>query len=1180
MSDATERFVTDSVFRRRGPSTGVAELTRLAHILTHHEFVHARHAHNSPFIGAINRFSLSKADPPNYNKLEMVESWRDKILSKMYDECSPKNAKGKGSWKKRGIKHPNILSPPKTPDSYLHNSEFGTSEDEWNNQSWGMRDQANTDSPALDDTLVYLKTRLSDVKFSVAGLGGAKEGDATLLTEEEQVAICDAVRANPVLLGRESKFDNSLPEDQLRSKHMEKWHSLANEKSLGDTWWDSLARWAGRDGGLEEIFLTLSKGGPNPRTEPLLIFRLKQLVSASTHRRVSDAPPEGTFVLPTPPSAEKQEELQKTVEVQPRSSDVGIGTPWFKQETTHLLLKLGYYVGETVTVEASTEARTTYKVADGNGTIVYGYTELTSSKETLIDVGGFARWRLESGGKSWYDRELVSARYEELGEPHPGDEYTGLWRLGERHDQNENAASTMSFVDGGKYVGMWKADKPHGNGTYYHPNGWKWQGEWDDGLRTAKLSLFYTPRALWAKRGRKGFWPYDAHQFKTCETYALEEASENVEGHEHEMDPDGTADDEIEARGGPVEAAKRIVVQLPDYPSFVGAKFKDKVILRASDEETFKAIQKAFEEVSPAELCKGRDTNGYVWRDGSKRYHEIVPVSVFDVDYTYHAPVRHAYEEAVFRVQENRERWDAMEKAWYASQKDEELRKPKWVEVKYQDPTTKQEIKYVSKNQDRKFYNGPRSAKFPIFKASPSNPEGAGVRILPLQFEKYYRNDPNVVPVKIAVEASNDYEDDSAVITRYYRRPHNLEEANSADAEMLEQVITRTDKLYGLKGEKLFETTNALSQEPPLKTKLNEKLLYHSTSSSKIESILANGIDGYYAGKGIFGAVCYFADDPGKCDQYARLSRDNSSRQSTHFDVRMRRRFGIHLGMFKDAVRSLTSGLLNEGTQDIFYMFVCRACLGCPMLLDQKGCCVENAAGNVGSWEAHHVKQHTVDSKTKVLKANPAVRMPCWVTAKWMPPGNTEEIKMQAKRIPTIPDIPTNTPTWTQKNGHPLSSSDFITALKTANNNNTKLRSQVKFNEAYDSLIGYGWGTRCGAPQQARMRFREFMLARKDPRHPSSVAARPTHLVAYKRMGSWPARYEQGKFRLDEFSQNDKPAHFGSQWVRSYDSLWDKTVNDQHIDGPLTATENYPRLEPINNGVATTEPYYDSSDFD
>jgi hypothetical protein len=62
-------------------------------------------------------------------------------------------------------------------------------------------------------------------------------------------------------------------------------------------------------------------------------------------------------------------------------------------------------------------------------------------------------------------------------------------------------------------------------------------------------------------------------------------------------------------------------------------------------------------------------------------------------------------------------------------------------------------------------------------------------------------------------------------------------------------------------------------------------------------------------------------------------------------------------------------------------------------------------------------------------------------------------------------------------------------------------------------------------------------------------------------------RYPQGTFELDA-DGNDTPADFGARWMRQYDTFWDKNVLGEHINGPKTASENYPRLERLHDGIA------------
>jgi hypothetical protein len=56
------------------------------------------------------------------------------------------------------------------------------------------------------------------------------------------------------------------------------------------------------------------------------------------------------------------------------------------------------------------------------------------------------------------------------------EKYTGYWKYDKKHGQGTNLYTT-----GDKYIGEWKDGKIHGQGTYISANGEKYVGEWQDG---------------------------------------------------------------------------------------------------------------------------------------------------------------------------------------------------------------------------------------------------------------------------------------------------------------------------------------------------------------------------------------------------------------------------------------------------------------------------------------------------------------------------------------------------------------------------------------------------------------------------------------------------------------------------------------------------------------------------
>ena len=61
-----------------------------------------------------------------------------------------------------------------------------------------------------------------------------------------------------------------------------------------------------------------------------------------------------------------------------------------------------------------------------------------------------------------------------------GEKYVGEWKDGKRHGQGTN-----TWADGDKYVGEWKDGEKHGQGTYTFVGGAKYVGEFKGGEKPA-----------------------------------------------------------------------------------------------------------------------------------------------------------------------------------------------------------------------------------------------------------------------------------------------------------------------------------------------------------------------------------------------------------------------------------------------------------------------------------------------------------------------------------------------------------------------------------------------------------------------------------------------------------------------------------------------------------------------
>ena len=68
-------------------------------------------------------------------------------------------------------------------------------------------------------------------------------------------------------------------------------------------------------------------------------------------------------------------------------------------------------------------------------------------------------------------------------------------------DQNQyygNCFGTYTSANGNKYVGEWKDDKFHGQGTETWPDGGKYVGEFRDDKRNGQGTYTYGPSSKWA----------------------------------------------------------------------------------------------------------------------------------------------------------------------------------------------------------------------------------------------------------------------------------------------------------------------------------------------------------------------------------------------------------------------------------------------------------------------------------------------------------------------------------------------------------------------------------------------------------------------------------------------------------------------------------------------------------
>ena len=1406
-ADATlRRMESDATFRERGPTTGAADLARLAHELMHSPCYHGKRVYHArrAETGLANRFALDLvpgkkgADDP-HNVPGKLAKWQEEILGAMYNHWSPNQ-----NWENRGIAN-KWYPTTQFSNRRFADRKWGSEEAVWRTSDdkgapvnlmltepvypWAMNKAApanvNTSDLRLtkqDMRLImvksetvppsvinYLRDQLRIRRYKVPGFSETMP----LLNEKEIEAICGAVRevdSGYVLAGwRERNKDGTLfSPDDLDHKESQQnmkdltdadktekimhnaayWVSQRESNQIVDSWWDSLLLWVDERGPLGAL-LNGANGGTSGR--PALLNTLTAVMDGTLK-----LPGPGS-VLPTPPAPVVAQQTQPpapgttpdalvtlTLNVNPYGAPLAPPRKppekypvnelndsmdavsrsrsrfaWSRQ--VHIEIPGGYYVGQVeardqtvVDADGDLFLEDATVIPAGHGHAIYGYRTQLSGNSAAV----FSEHRLANNGVAWGVKP-----HGDLSLLHPGDEYTGLWKNGLRHDDGGQylfGTSTMLYKDGSKYVGMWSNGKPHGIGSFYSCDGWKYTGKFEDGFRVTEIGTYFTPMERWSRKGRRGFFPADYLKFVLCEDWALkladEDHSETYRTALLTMDGEPEPPDEDpennkagkEYHGGPVAAARRVVVEGVNYPTLQGNKFRNRVLLRFASTKTLNVIKEAFKVTCPSDLGCGRDVTGYLADDWSRRYHQIKPIAVYTVDYTYHQRVSDAYRRCVFRVRDNRSRWLEVESRWRTANSERLAQQtansiPKWIAKADLGGTSQASLSYgrfhVDPAPQYLAYPGPRTHKFPIFLATKENPEGTGIVVA--------ADDPSKEAVVSIM--TPDQKGDGAPGAVGYRPPKDFAEAVGPNGELTSQVVTRTDTLFGWDGARLLDPVDkygfrieTVSSEDPLDLAVNEKLLFHGTASAFVERIVANGFDGFMAGAGIYGTVNYFAEDPGKADQYGRLSRKNKTghfcgAQTSHYDLRLRQRLGISDKDLDDAVVSKESGLDDNGAKDVFYMFVARVCLGTPMLVDEDATVYENTAGNMGSWESMHVKEHFAMDETQattlatkvvatversepfkemglasyglemtgairrvmlrtaenVLKRNPTKQaattaveemvrewrqvlnkypgsdndkrakrceesvvekflddpvqggeprgnglfpwndqpMPFWVQAMFRTPGSNKPSKMTYRNTtgssnmhvdhteaPTIPASVQARKEWrSDKSGNNLSLNLWVSKIEALHNQRALLEQQCKFNNAYDSAIGFGWGTRCGQ-ESYRMRYREFCLARSDPNHPTEIAARPTHLVAYKRIATWPTHYPVNGFVANSNNyMYDKPSNWGAKWVKKYDMAWDKPDGletkkgeETHVNGPITATESYPRIEKINGGIAYT----------
>lgn len=155
----------------------------------------------------------------------------------------------------------------------------------------------------------------------------------------------------------------------------------------------------------------------------------------------------------------------------------------------------------------------------------------------------------------------------------------------------------------------------------------------------------------------------------------------------------------------------------------------------------------------------------------------------------------------------------------------------------------------------------------------------------------------------------------------------NVENRISASKKMVESDPTLKHVLDTSTCTRIGEFLKTLNMnifsryEVPLVGGQNEQYLFHSGPWSSIWSILQTGFDRDRSSGGLFGRGVYFAEDPGKCDQYAVTRNPPYLPMARKQVTQVQEYFGIPDHLLADAV-------VNDGKQDIFAMLMCRVVVG------------------------------------------------------------------------------------------------------------------------------------------------------------------------------------------------------------------------------------------------------------
>ena len=153
------------------------------------------------------------------------------------------------------------------------------------------------------------------------------------------------------------------------------------------------------------------------------------------------------------------------------------------------------------TAKFSNSSGNSYKVKFRDGSPYFAVMEFSNDG---VYEGEVAYIDLDAGGKG-------TVRQGQGTWTHPnGEKYVGEWKDNMAHGQG-----TWTHPNGEKYVGEWQSNKKHGQGTWTHPDGGKYVGEWQSNKKHGQGTWTHPDGGKYV-----GEWKDDMSHGQGVETYS------------------------------------------------------------------------------------------------------------------------------------------------------------------------------------------------------------------------------------------------------------------------------------------------------------------------------------------------------------------------------------------------------------------------------------------------------------------------------------------------------------------------------------------------------------------------------------------------------------------------------------------------------------------------------------